>query len=266
MNHQKGVRVFEVSFDKSVWVTILKERWKLLFTVLEVLLQNAFGSAVAVLIGYSFDRQEMNLFLIICVVWIVMVFLSVLSFYFYSQALSNIISSARYSASKYFLTVDPKYHATKSSGKIIAKITRGTDSFEVFLDTLIIEIIGFFGNLVATAVAMALVDWRLSLIAIFSYILITLISIATRYLISKEVLPVYLKSDDIVKERTYEVVQQAIYIRSLFASGLLLKNFYKRISIHASTLSTFWFSGIFLTQSVRFIYIVSVFVIGAFYV
>jgi ABC-type multidrug transport system fused ATPase/permease subunit len=262
MNHQKGVRVFDVDFDKSVWSTIFKEKWKIGFITVEALLQSAFSSFVAVLIGLSFDRQDIDLFLITCLIWASLAILSMIAVYLYAQAIANITFSTRYAAARYFLTVDPKYHATKSSGKIIAKVTRGTDSFEVFLDTFLFEVLGIVGNLIATAGAMLMIDWKLSLIVVISYILIVGLSVFSRYIVSKEVLPIWLKSDDLVKEKTYESVQQSIYIRSLFASGLILKNFAKLTKKHMAIVSTFWSSGVLFGQTVRIIYVGSVAVLG----
>jgi hypothetical protein len=54
--------VFDVDFGRSVWSTIFKEKWKLGFIAFEALLQSAFGSFVAILIGYAFDQRNVSLF------------------------------------------------------------------------------------------------------------------------------------------------------------------------------------------------------------
>lgn len=49
--------------------------------------------------------------------------------------------SISYNANRYFLTVDPVNHSTRSSGKIIAKVVRGSESVEDFLDFIIYDIL-----------------------------------------------------------------------------------------------------------------------------
>jgi ABC-type multidrug transport system fused ATPase/permease subunit len=92
--------------------------------------------------------------------------------------------SIHYNAHQYFLTVDPIAHSTRSSGKIIAKISRVVDAYEDFMDILLINILQVVIGTVAIVVALVGIDLWLGLLAGFSLIAIGVVSILWKFLIS----------------------------------------------------------------------------------
>jgi ABC-type multidrug transport system fused ATPase/permease subunit len=259
------VRVVSVDFNHSVFAAAFPEKWKLLFLMVEGVLQAAFGAVAAVVIGLSFERQDLTLFLWLCAAWLGMTVLSITSIYIYCHSLVTIIYSVRYAASEFFLKVDPKFHSTRSSGKIIAKVTRGSDSYENMLDVFVFEILNIAGNILATSVAMFVVaGWRLALVVSVSYIAIIIVSVMTQVFSVNVMIPEWLESDDKTKEKTFESITQAQYIRSLFGVDLILDSFRKLVRNHMGVQSTMWFTSVFLGQSVRALYIGTLAILGWF--
>jgi ABC-type multidrug transport system fused ATPase/permease subunit len=170
--------------------------------------------------------------------------------------------SINYHGQKYFLTTDPIYHATRSSGEIISKLDRAWRSYEDFLDILTFEIIKIVISLITVAATFLYFDLWLGLISLTFFLLIAIAGIGGSVGINKFTVPEWIKTEDKLKDVTVETLQQAQHIRSVFASDQQMKKVEEKNKNMMTTMATAWYTHHSYELFVRYLYLASVGIIG----
>jgi ABC-type multidrug transport system fused ATPase/permease subunit len=126
--------------------------------------------------------------------------------------------SIEYWANVFFLTVDPIYHATKSTGQIISKVDRGATSWEELLDVTVFELIPTIVGIITVTITMTQYSWILGIETLICMVAIGCFSVFQNIYRNKIFEKKHIDSEDARKSMSIENLQQAPFIRSLFAT------------------------------------------------
>ena len=175
----------------------------------------------------------------------------------------KITNSVEFNANKFFLTVDPINHSTKSSGQIISKIHRGSGSLADISDILIFEMLSTATNLVVITITMFAFGWELGLVTLLFVIILTLFNVFAQIFRNKTFQPYKIKSQDKFKATSIETLLQAPFIRAIFASNE--QNMKIRSSMVGFMVAAVnsWQAGTIINNISRTIYTLSLATIGA---
>lgn len=194
--------------------------------------------------------------------WVILVLIwNILLQYFLIYA-AQCMYSLSYNAHRFFLSVDPVYHTTRSSGKIIAKITRASESFEDFLDIMTFEILKAVAQFITVIVVLFSYNFMLGWIAVGSFILVMIVSIINKLLVTESFEKYRIKDDDAMKAANLENLQSIQLIRSSFSS--IEQNKKLRLKHHKimGTISNLWMGHVTIDVSIRTMHVLTIFVLG----
>jgi ABC-type multidrug transport system fused ATPase/permease subunit len=167
-----------------------------------------------------------------------------------------------YNAHKFFLSVDPIFHTTRSSGKVVAKIDRAVSAFDGFLDLLTWEVQYIITSFVTTIVILYSYHSSLGILAIFNFVAIMVVAIALKLFIAQGYEPFRIKDEDAVKAVSLENLQSIQLIRSSFASDNQDERMQLNNKKMMATFGTLWQNHVSADMVIRVVYIISVLLIS----
>jgi ABC-type transport system involved in Fe-S cluster assembly fused permease/ATPase subunit len=259
----KRVRQYDVDFSKNWYRSLNFEIARLSITFLVEISMRAFLSTIPILLGLIITKTDKNLFYILCTVYLSIFMFTSFSMYNYSIAVSNIINSIYYSAVKYFLVVDPKFHSSRSSGQIISKVGRGSEAIESILDTFMFDLSGSLVGVMTAAFAIYIIDATIGSYALISVIILCSISILNQIIRVRIVAPQIIDNEDKLKAAGVETLQQVSHIRSSFASTEQIHKVGLLTSRYSTVQATVWLVSIFSTTFTRILFVISFVIIGS---
>jgi len=172
------------------------------------------------------------------------------------------VQSVDFCANKFLLEVDPIYHSTKSSGKIIAKVSRGSRAYETILDIISFEILNLVSGVVIAVLTLLSYDRFIGLVAFLIIILVLSLNVTSEYynaLISEKKV---IEIEDTVSQSQVENLQQAGFIRSTFNTENQLKKLKQENYDLIITTSTRWHISTFFQTIINIIYVLGLLLIG----
>lgn len=262
---QKRIKIFDVDFEKPWSHILLKQKTVVIPQVLNEIFLNAFLVLIPLFLVQIITTKRLDYFLIFAIVWAVMNIIPWIVFWiFYAPMVSQSTQSIYYSAVKYFLTVDPIFHTTRSSGQIIAKVTRGSEVFEDLIDRALYDLLKIFTGLITTVITFVFLDKTFAILAMVSYLIIGFFSILFRNWATQITVPKIIEADDSKKEVGVESLAANAYIRSSFATPEQTLKIKSKSFKNALVLSTMWLTHITGDMLVRMMYILSFSLIGLF--
>lgn len=258
----KKVNVLPVDFNKPWWKIIVDQKLPYLIVLFVMTIRVALSSLAPVIFTLIFTSGKLEYLFTYTGILLTFILFSNGTMYYYLILVSQCMYSISYNAHRYFLTVDPIFHTTRSSGKIIAKIDRATNSFEELLDIMTFEILDVIVKFITTIIILFSFNTHLGLIAATSFIIVSAISILGKLFITEGFEKYRIKDDDAVKAANLENLQSIQLIRSSFATieqNTKLQNKHKNIM---TTLSTLWIGHVSLNFLSRVILITSYVILG----
>lgn len=259
---EKRVKILPVDFAKPWWQIIWDQKFKLVLSIFLSVLDFAFYGLVPIIAGYIITSGNYTFIVYFVIAGILVNLLGPLQFYIYCLLEIQSMYSVSVQANKFFLTVDPLAHSTRSSGQIISKVGRGSDSFENILDIFNYELLWIFTGVFTTIIAMTSFDSNIGLIALFAIILVGILSVASRFWLTPITTREYIKKEDAFKAVGVETLAQVAHIRSSFASNEQKDVLEEKTTKLMITGMTTWFSGVLLNMVIRSIYFSTVLLIG----
>ncbi len=258
----KKVNVLPVDFNKPWWKIIVDQKLPYLIVLFVMTIRVALSSLAPVIFTLIFTSGKLEYLFTYTGILLTFILFSNGTMYYYLILAAQCMYSISYNAHRYFLTVDPIFHTTRSSGKIIAKIDRATNSFEELLDIMTFEILDVIVKFITTIIILFSFNTHLGLIAATSFIIVSAISILGKLFITEGFEKYRIKDDDAVKAANLENLQSIQLIRSSFATieqNTKLQNKHKNIM---TTLSTLWIGHVSLNFLSRVILITSYVILG----
>jgi ABC-type multidrug transport system fused ATPase/permease subunit len=209
---------FEIDFSKPFWHSFKYVWVSLITSTIVVTASSLYSSLFLPIFVYAIDNRSINTIVYALigffVITLLMLFVGVGS----NVYLSRLCFGIRHSAYKFFLSADPILHSTKSSGQIITKINRGSNSLSNLVSNLIIDILPALIKQIVIATGFFALGFESGII-IVTLVLIQILAVFI--LRSKVVTPVakwYLPFNEKLSEVAVEILTQHSFIRSVFAS------------------------------------------------
>ncbi|GAB4146658.1 MAG: hypothetical protein OHK0017_07450 [Patescibacteria group bacterium] len=261
-NFQKAIQPVSVNFLKPWWSLLFLRKFAFTLEFTSEILQAVLNSTAPLILGYAISNRSWYVLLIFALSYILMEIINRFVLRFMNIATQDIASGVMIAAHRYFLTVDPIHHATKSSGQIIAKIDRSTLSIHstiyLFFGNLLPVIAGF----ASVVVAIALFNPLLGLVGVTSLILISLNNGFFSYINSRSFQKRIIQSSDETASVTTENLVQNALIRSSFGTT----EQYNRTQKLIQKESTIWASAAMAngiaTSITRILYMLGVLVLA----
>jgi ABC-type multidrug transport system fused ATPase/permease subunit len=123
------------------------------------------------------------------------------------------------------MTVDPIFHSTRSSGKVLGKIDRGIQAYFDFISLLTENVLPFLIKLVVSCGVLFVIDWQTGVIGIVMVVFLLMVNALTVTLNTSIFVPKINLADDTVKQNLIEGISQVGYIRSTFSTESIVTKF-----------------------------------------
>jgi ABC-type multidrug transport system fused ATPase/permease subunit len=239
-DYRSKMKIYPVNFNQPWWKIIWLQK-KLFIALLVMQGGLSYYDSLAFL-WLSVAIQGMNFGQIVVLfgVRILLTLLFHVVFYYNAIFQLSTIHSVSYSATQFFLEVDPIHHSTRSSGKIISKTHQGSDSYESLLDVVTFELLGFVIQTAAVIVTMLQYDIKIGLAVTVSFVLIGALSVSINLWNTSVFKEKRISLEDKVTAVSVENLQQAGYIRSTFATEHQLTKLKGHINNFTSVEGTTW--------------------------
>lgn len=211
-------RFYEVDFSKPWWTNFLKYPAAFGFVLISEVAQGVFSAFTPVFIGLIISQMNMDYLLWFFVGYIVLECINRISMYIYTTAFASVQGSIINSAYTYFLTVDPVFHSTKSSGTIQSKVQSAGREFSRMIDIFLFQLLPIFTSFGAVVIALLAISSDVGLIAMISFAVLLIVSIFGNRYISNSLVKISIMHRDKFVAITTENLFQNSIIRSSFAT------------------------------------------------
>ena len=261
-NLEKDIKLLPVDFNKPWYQILLDQRWNLGLQIGIEFIQSAFNSLTPIILGFAFFNNQLEYLYYFAIGYIAIEILMRFMIRHFSILILQSKNSVAFSAYQYFLTVDPVYHSTKSSGQIISKIQKTTSELEMFISGTVESVLPTIISFITVVVTIAAFDYKLGIVGISSFILITLTNGGLNFINAEIFKKKTIAAEDKAKADSVETLQQNALIRASFAANEQLGR------VKKSTLSYMFLESVSrqtfgLTRTLtRIIYAISTLLIG----
>lgn len=261
-NLEKDIKLLPVDFNKPWYQILLDQKWNLVLQIVSEVVQSTFLSLAPIILGIALFNNKIEYFYYFIIAFIVLEILNRYIIRHFGRLLLQSMNSISYAAYKYFLSVDPIYHSTKSSGQIINKIETTTKEMEslvsLIVESLLPTVIGF----ITVVLVMASFDYRLGIVGIISFFLIAFMSIAINYFNAEVFKKKRIKANDRSTAKAVETLQQNSLIRASFASNEQIESL-KNSYLESMNINTLTHQAFGLTRTItRTAYAISNLIVG----
>lgn len=261
-NGSKSSKLAPVYFKKSIWqfVFLYKKEFSIVF-LLEGLL-HVFLTLLPLSLVNLISLRRIDYFIYFAIAWLFFVISPYFNMKIYARITAEIMQSVYYAAVKFFLTVDPIFHSTKSSGQIIAKVNRGSEAYEDLFDIFLFNILQISITLITAISAIFYINFKSGLVALFSIIIIGIFSTYVKHFSNEVLVSAEIEADDSKKATGLENLSLNNYIRATFATAEQDKKMKNKALKMVAVLKTVWMGNITLDIMTRFLYVVSFSILG----
>jgi len=258
LNLKNKTKVLSLDFKKK-WTQIIFDQKKYFYiSLLFESLSQVFYTLLPSAIVWIIESRTQFYLIPLMVGWFFANIADFLSAYYSLILSTQTVNSVQFNAFKFFITVDPVYHARRESGKIFAKIERAARAYEDVLNMIILDIMPMLISLITAIVSLTFIDASLGLYALGLLLAIAAISIITNILYAKAFEKQLIAADDKVKTINVESLTQVSLIRSCYASKDIIEKSKGITHDLICSESTAWITFNFMTMLTKFLYLISV--------
>jgi len=218
-NLDKKGQLAVIDFTKPWWSVFTQRKLFLAFILSGRIIASVIITLLPLFIGLAISSKQALSFGLLFLVWICSDSWRYITLYFTSKFVASIISGLRYSAYRFFLTVDPIYHATKMTGEIFGKIERCAFAYEEFIDASVYAILPILVGITTVIISFFTLNLVLGSIALFFLLFLAILNISMILFNSLAFEKRVIDADDSVKASSMESLVQIQFIRSYFATN-----------------------------------------------
>ena len=264
LNYEAKMQINPVDFAKPWYQPILNRKWRLGGLILIVLLGVAYQYLTPIIIAFGIEKASFWLLFWLLFVPRVVYLLTLKIALDYNAPIFQLQTwqSVAYQANKFFLTVDPLWHTTRESGKVISKVNRSTLAYEKILVVLLFRVVPLVTGFIVASLTLLLTNLWLGLTASLFILAITILVAVLSLVSEKAFRKEIIRLEDDVAQVTVENLQQTTFIRSLFMTDRQLwlhrQKAKKCIAMEGSS----WFSYNINFIIIELLYSLSTLVIG----
>jgi ABC-type multidrug transport system fused ATPase/permease subunit len=132
---------FEIDFSESFWYSFKNIRISSILTILMTTTWAIYTSGFVPIFVYALSNKSLDTITYTIIGYLIItVILSLVSANFYINV-QRVSGGVKYCAYRYFLTIDPIFHSTKSSGQILAKVNRSSSTLLQLINLIVLEIL-----------------------------------------------------------------------------------------------------------------------------
>lgn len=251
---------FYSHWSKIMW----RQKGKIAYILVAETIDNAFYTLIPLLIGWIVKTGNLNYFYVLIALWLTAISLEFSALYYASIVHLQTMHSIMYEGHKFFLTVDPIFHSTRSSGKIIGKIDRGASAYDDLLDVIGFDLLPTVVGISTIIIAFSRFDFSLALLATSMIFIIGIFNVTFQYLGSRGFEPHIISAHDKLNNISLENLAQINFIRSCFASNEMDASLKQGNQKMMYISGTSWIAFAGLTFFTRFFYVLSILILGIY--
>lgn len=214
---ENSMKIVPIDFEKPWYKPLWDKKIGFGLDILSEIIQSVFSNLTPLIIGYIIYNQN---YIVLAYFVTGVLAVEVMNRTFKKFRIINIMqieNSINYQAYRFFLTVDPIFHTTKSSGQIISKIERDSRSYGDLIDSFL-ENIYIIVSFLTVIITLFSFDFKLGLIASIAFILLAIVNTLVSFLNAKSLITKATKAKDAKASVTNENLAQNALIRSSFAT------------------------------------------------
>jgi hypothetical protein len=258
----KTMNLMDVDFSKPWWWILTKLRFKIIFLWSVGSANGIFWILFPILVVKCLESGDFNNFIYLVAARILVMLLSLVPYRYEPEIFMQLHWSIFTSATKFFLSVDPLNHSTRSTGTIISKVQRGKDSFGEFLGIITWEILPMLISFVTVVIVFLSVDLWLGLASLISLVGCIALTVFFQWFNSNFTRKVWIDTEDKTKAFGIENLQQMQFIRSTFATIPQLNTQISMTKILMSKNRAIWLAYIWFYHIPLIVYYISITWIG----
>jgi ABC-type multidrug transport system fused ATPase/permease subunit len=207
----------KIDFSKPWWKIFLEFPVRSSIVLFETMIRSGIESLLPLWIGLIIQSGDWTLAIWLGGVLILLRITEYIGFQLYQTIVSSLQYNVDVAAKRFFLTVDPEHHVTKSSGKIISKTSNTGREFMRLCWDLFYSLTPAISGFLAVLLALFQFDWRIGLIMGGFFVFITLITILGNAFMASNIVPIWIKARDAWTQVGIENLSQIWLIRSTFS-------------------------------------------------
>jgi ABC-type multidrug transport system fused ATPase/permease subunit len=254
---EKVLRIIPVDFHDKWWKPLWDQKLRFFADLLSEIIQAIFGALTPLILGYAIYNKDYQVILLFGAAYLGIEILNRILLRIRAIYVMQAENSINYAAYNFFLTVDPIFHNTKSSGQIISKIERASRSFGDIINMFLGDAVYIVISFITIIVTLTTFNLKLGVISGITFIILALINGFLSFLNSTSLIKRTIIAQDKKTAISVENLQQNALIRSSFATVEQDKTTKKLILKLMLERSVSWFgSGIAVTVN-RILFLVA---------
>ena len=254
----------QINFDDAWWKVPAKNWFRWLIILSGRIIATIFITRIPLYVGEAFEAESSTYFGMIALAWVLIESWRYFTVYIFDIEQSRVSYGIHYGAYKFFLTVDPIYHAMRTSGKLFAKIERGAHAYEDLLSIFVYELLSVVTSIVTVIVSLFVLDINIGLISFAFLFSLAVFNVGATLFNAFAFETRLIAADDDMKSVSMESLVRIELVRSSFATDQLHKKIQKKNRHSAAILATHWISFATSMLFTRIGYGISVCVLGLY--
>lgn len=207
----------QIDFTKPWWKIFFAFPFRSAFVMIETVIRTGLESLLPLWLGLIMRSGDWSLAIWLALGLVVLRITEQIAFFQYQTIITSLQYNVDLAAKEFFLTVDPEFHVTKSSGQIISKTSSTGREFMRLFGNLFYSLIPAVSGFVAVLITLARYDWKIGLIMGAFFIVITGVSTVGNIFMASNITPAWIKARDAWSAIGVENLQQIWLIRSTFS-------------------------------------------------
>jgi len=261
---KESMRFPDINFDKAWWWVPAKNWFRWIIILSGRVLATVFLTRIPIYVGYALENENSAYFGFLALAWVAVESWRYFTVYLFNIEQARVSYGIHYSAYKFFLVVDPIYHAMRTSGKLFAKIERGAHAYEDFLNIFVYELLRILIGIVTVVISLFVLDLTVGFISFAFLFSILAFNVAAILFNAFTFETRLIAADDKMKSVSMESLARIELVRSSFATTELHKAIQLKNRLSGAILATHWISFAAAMLFTRIAYGFSVCVLGVY--
>jgi ABC-type multidrug transport system fused ATPase/permease subunit len=211
---ERAITIPDIDFDRHWSHVFFLQKKYLSALILQQLQYSIVITGFPLFLAYGVAQNRFDLIIAFLSSFVVMRVVTHWLFRYHPPYMLNSSESVLIKSYEKLMLVDPEHHSTRSSGQIISKISRGSQSILAIEEIFIFDLIPFFFALVTVVIALSLVSATVTVILLVAFVILILFNYIGFALRSQIHSPERQKAQDRSTAANVESMQQVQYIRS----------------------------------------------------
>lgn len=212
------LRTWDIDFTKPWWLVFWKYKLYILPVLISEVIQAVFWVCLPLILVYSFETKQYFWLICVLIFRLVLVPVTWILYGSWVKFIESLDGSVWMSSNKFFLTVDPLFHSTQSTGQMVSKINRAAQGYFDLVTLITWEILSLVIGMLSVIFSSIFINFWIGFTLGIALISITLLNIWLTKINDSAFHAERIIVEDHKKNVELENLQQAAYIRTVFAT------------------------------------------------